>query len=410
LARALPSAGGELNKRIALILVVLAVTQVVSWGTIGLPPVIGRQIAADLHMDIVAVFAGTSVLYVAMGLCAPWLGRFFIRFGARRVMIAGTLVAMPGFALLALANGPVAYFAAWLILGAAGSATLSTASYIMLNEVAGRSARNAIGIMMLATGLSSSIFWPTTAFLSQLAGWRTACLVYAAAMGLVCLPLYVFGLPRRPRIEEVQMRPSGPERPETPVAASTLYLLIAAGSLNAFITLGFSAVLIELLKALGLAQAEAIAFGSVLGVLQISARGVDFLGKGKWDAITTGMVAGAVLPVAMLLLMTGARQFWAIALFIVLYGLSAGALAVARATMPLVFYDGAAYATAVSRIALPLNLISALSPPVLASVLTRVGVNALLGLAILCSCSAVAILLVLSRRRPRDPLAATRPM
>jgi len=84
-----------------------------------------------------------------------------------------------------------------------------------------------------------------------------------------------------------------------------------------------------------------------------------------------------------------------------LYGLSTGALAVARATMPLVFYDGAAYATAVSRIAMPINLISALSPPVLVSVLTRTGVNALLGLAILCSCSALAILIVLGRRRPR---------
>jgi predicted MFS family arabinose efflux permease len=389
-----------LNTRLAFILVVLAVTQVISWGTIGLPPVIGRQIAADLDMDIVAVFAGTSVLYMAMGLCAPWLGRFFIRFGARRVMIAGTLVAMPGFVLLAVASGPVAYFAAWLILGAAGSATLSTASYIMLNEVAGRNARNAIGIMMLATGLSSSIFWPTTAFLSQLSGWRTTCLVYAAAMVLVCLPLYVFGLPRRSQIERVPKQPSGPEKSEAPVAASTLYLLIAAGSLNAFITLGFSSVLIELLKALGLGQAEAIAFGSVLGVLQISARAVDFLGKGRWDAITTAMVAGAVLPFAMLLLMTGARQSWAIALFIMLYGLSAGALAVARATMPLVFYDGAAYATAVSRISLPLNLVSALSPPVLASVLTRLGVNALLALAIACSCAALAILMALSRRRP----------
>jgi len=391
-----------LNRKIVFILIVLAIAQVVGWGTIGLPPVIGRQIAADLHMDIVAIFAGTSVHYVAMGLCAPALGSAFVRFGARRVMIVGTLVAVPGFALLALASGPVEYFAAWVVLGAAGSATLSTASYIMLNEVVGSGARNAIGALMLVTGLSSSIFWPTTAFLSDLAGWRAACLVYAGAMLLVCLPLYVFGLPRQHWTEAVEKRPSGAaEQQPTPVANSTLLLLIAAGSLNAFITLGFSAVLIELLKALGLSQAEAIAFGSVLGVLQVGARGIDFLGGGKWDAITTGIVAGCVLPVAMLLLLTGPRAPSAIAVFILLYGLSSGALAVARATMPLVFYDRAAYATAVSRIMLPLNLISALSPPVLASVLTRVGANALLGLAIVCSCGALAILMVLRRRRPR---------
>ena len=147
----IPSAGDavSLNRKIVFILIVLAIAQVVGWGTIGLPPVIGRQIAADLHMDIVAIFAGTSVHYVAMGLCAPALGSAFVRFGARRVMIVGTLVAVPGFALLAFSSGPVVYFAAWVVLGAAGSATLSTASYIMLNEVVGSSARNAIGALML---------------------------------------------------------------------------------------------------------------------------------------------------------------------------------------------------------------------------------------------------------------------
>ena len=81
----LPSAGDEvgLSRKILLILVVLAVAQIVGWGTIGLPPVIGRQIATDLHMDIVAVFAGTSVHYMAMGLCAPWLGKPFIEGSVR---------------------------------------------------------------------------------------------------------------------------------------------------------------------------------------------------------------------------------------------------------------------------------------------------------------------------------------
>ena len=117
-------------------------------------------------MSLPAVFAGTSVLYVSMGLCAPWLARSFARHGARKVMISGTVLTVPGFILLSLAREPMLYFAAWIVLGIAGSATLSTGAYIMLNEVAGRQARNAIGALMLVTGLSSSIFWPTTSFLS----------------------------------------------------------------------------------------------------------------------------------------------------------------------------------------------------------------------------------------------------
>ena len=76
---------------------------------------------------------------------------------------------MPGYIVLFFAREPILYFAGWVILGMGGSATLSTGAYIMLNEVAGRSAKNAIGGLMLVTGLSSSIFWPTTSFLSGLA-------------------------------------------------------------------------------------------------------------------------------------------------------------------------------------------------------------------------------------------------
>jgi hypothetical protein len=68
------------------------------------------------------------------------------------------------------------YFVAWIVLGVAGSATLSIGTYIMLNEAAGRRAKSAIGVLMLV-GLSSSIFWPTTSFLSSLAGWRGTCLI-----------------------------------------------------------------------------------------------------------------------------------------------------------------------------------------------------------------------------------------
>jgi hypothetical protein len=45
---------------------------------------------------------------------------------------------------------------------------------------------------------------------------------------------------------------------------------------------------------------------------------------------------------------------------------------------------------------------SALAPAVLAGVLTRFGADVLLGLALLCSCAALAVLAILSQRRPRS--------
>jgi MFS family permease len=390
----------ESSRNIIRVLIVLAIAQVIGWGTVGLLAVIGGQVAVDLHMNISAVFAGGSILYVVMGLWAPILAKAFTRFGARSVMIAGSIVGAPGFALLPLSHGPILYFAAWVILGTAGGATLATAAYIMLNEIAGRDAKRTIGALMLVTGLSSSIFWPTTSFLSDVAGWRGACLVYAGMMLLVCLPLYAFGLPR-PTGPTGEVSSAALSASEPPIVQKgTFYLIVSAVALNAFVTFGFSAVLIELLKAEGPSPTEAVTFGSMLGVIQVSARGLDFLGGGRWDGITTGLFAGAALPVAILLLMISGGSHWTIAVFLLLYGLGSGGFAVTRATIPLVYYDKAEFAKATSRMALPLNLISAASPPVLVGLLTHFGSNALLGLAMLCSCSALLILLWLSRRRP----------
>ena len=385
-------------------LIVLGLTQLIGWGTVGLVAIVARQMADDLRMSVTAIFAGTSILYLVMGLCSPFLATTFAKFGARRVMICGTAVAIPGFVALALAHGPVTYVIAWVILGMSGSARLTTPAFILLNEVVGRDAKGAIGALMIVTGLSNSLFWPIASFLSDAVDWRTICLIYAAAMALLSLPLLVFGLPRR----EQSSPDPGPAELEAPPAAKatgTFWLVVTAIALNAFVTFGISAILIELLKAEGLQPATAVVFGSALGVIQIGARGVDFLGGGRWDGIATGLFAGVALPLAMTVLVIGGGAYWSVVAFTLLYGLGSGALAVARATNPFVFFDKAAFAKKTWQISLPLNVISALAPPALAALLTEFGCNAVLGFAILCSCSALLIMFILGQRRPSLRLA-----
>ena len=193
--------------------------------------------ADDLKMDIPSVFAGGSVLYVVMGLWAPFLAKAFARFGARRVMIGGTIVAALGFLLLAWCKRPLLYFAGWVTLGTAGSAILSTAAYIMLNELAGQNAKGAIGALMLLTGLSSSIFWPIASLLAKAFGWQATCEIYAGMMMLVSLPLYVFGLPATTAPANRNLRDISDTTVSVPKYKSTFYLIAAAITLNAFVTI-----------------------------------------------------------------------------------------------------------------------------------------------------------------------------
>ncbi|MDU1809526.1 MAG: MFS transporter, partial [Bradyrhizobium sp.] len=248
------------DRNILTALAVLAITQVIGWGTLSLPAVLGRDMAVDLGLSLSAVFAGNSVLYVAIGLCSPLLARSFARHGGRRVMMVGTLVAAAGFTMLSAARGPISYYIAWLGLGVAGSATLSTAAYVVLNEVAGPGARRAIGALMLVTGLSSSIFWPVSAVMAAQLGWRGTCLVYAALLLLVSLPLLAALLPKRRNEQPTLASDAGSAMARPEPSQGTFYLLTAAIALNAFVTMGLSAVLIELLKVEGLTALEAIGF------------------------------------------------------------------------------------------------------------------------------------------------------
>ena len=394
----------EPETKILLPLVVLSIAQLIGWGAVGFPAVVGRDVAADLQIGMPAVFAGTTTFYVMMGACSPLLSRFFSTIGARVVMMAGTVVSAAGLMLVSLAHSPVTYFLGWLLIGAAGSASLTMPAHILLNEIAGRRAARAIATLMLVTGLSSTIFWPLTSFLAGHGGWRGACQVYALVMALICLPLYGFGLPRRRN--EAASSAAAP----APVAARaydrTFYLVVAAIVFNAFITYGFSSVLIELLKGEGLSASQALAFGSTLGIIQIAARGVNLIGKTEWDGVTIGAGASGMLCLSLLILLAVQGSPVAVGVFLVLYGTSSGALAVARSTIPLTFYDKAEFARALSRIALPLNWISAASPPLLIWLMTTYGNGAVLALCLFCSLCAIGMLLLLRGRRPADQAAA----
>src|SRR5262249_23261948 len=150
-------------------------------------------------------------------------------------------------------------------------------------------------------------------------------------------------------------------------------LLASAVTIHGFVSWGFSSIVIQLLRNMGTPDARAVQLGSLLGIMQVCARGLDFVGGKRWDGLTTGLIAASVLPISFLVLLIGAPAGYAIIGFLTLYGMANGLMTVANATMPLVFYDQADYARASSRIAFPRNVMAAAAPPILVSILTQSG-------------------------------------
>lgn len=66
-------------QRSLFVLFLLALTHITGWGVVSVLPVIATTVAAEFQTSLPTVFVGTSVMFVAMGLTAPWTGRAFRR-------------------------------------------------------------------------------------------------------------------------------------------------------------------------------------------------------------------------------------------------------------------------------------------------------------------------------------------
>lgn len=383
-------------QRHVLVLLLLALTQIVGWGVVGVLPVIAAPVASDLGATLPSIFLGTSVMYVAMGLAAPLAGRAFRRFGTRRAMAAGAGLIGLGLALLALSPGLWAFWAAWTLVGVAGAAFLTTGAYAYVVEYAQDRARGLIGTLMLVTGLAGSVFLPVTAFLDHLMGWRATLGVYAICMLALVGPLLWFGLPSTEAAAAAAPRGAGQRK--GPVFA----LLVAAIALNSFVTFGIQAVGVPLLQAMDMDLPRAVAVASLLGVFKVGGRVLDLLGGRRWDGLSTGIASGAMIPLGLAVIGMGGAGLLPVIGFLLLFGVGSGAFAVARATMPLVFFDKAGYAAAMATIALPMNLINALAPPLLAASMDAAGAPATFAMLGGLSVLALAVLLLLGRMRPRQ--------
>lgn len=383
-------------QRHVLVLLLLALTQIVGWGVVGVQPVIAAPVASDLGATLPSVFLGTSVMYVAMGLAAPLAGRAFRRFGTRRAMAAGAALIGLGLALLALSPGLMAFWAAWALIGVAGAAFLTTGAYAYVVEYAQDRARGLIGTLMLVTGLAGSVFLPVTAFLDHLMGWRATLGVYAICMLALVGPLLWFGLPSTEAAAAAAPRGAGQRK--GPVFA----LLVAAIALNSFVTFGIQAVGVPLLQAMDMDLPRAVAVASLLGVFKVGGRVLDLLGGRRWDGLSTGIASGAMIPLGLAVIGIGGAGLLPVIGFLLLFGVGSGAFAVARATMPLVFFDKAGYAAAMATIALPMNLINALAPPLLAASMDAAGAPATFAMLGGLSVLALVVLLLLGRMRPRQ--------
>lgn len=398
------------------LIAVLAVSQLVGWGTtFDMPSVLGRAMERDLGMPFETIFGGLTAMMIVMALASPRAGRLLIRFGAARVMTAGSVLMASGLTVLSLSQGPVSYFAAWLVIGLGGTCALSVAANTAVVERQGAAAKRTIGTLMIFTGLSSALFWPILSLAENAIGWRITLQVAAAAHLILLVPLHRFGLPARGDAASLNAAVPATTKPLPILNARdrlrAFVLIASASSLNSLTSFGVSASLIELLKLAGAAPELALTLASLRGVIGISARLADLVAGERTSPVASGLAASAAMFGAFLMLAAfPASSFVVPLLFVLLYGAGSGVAAVARALLPLSFFTREDFATMSSNVALPQNIASALSPVIFATMMENFGLKGVIALALtltfLTSSSMIGLMLLKARTDMPAPTAS----
>lgn len=387
-------------------MVVLCITQILSWGILIYPPVLTMpQIAAAHGWSLALGMAGFSLALVTSGLLSPTVGGLIDRLGGNRVMALGALAGALGLGLLPFADGMPGYFACWLLIGVAMASTLYDPAFATLTRIFGGTARKQITFVTFAGGFASTVGWPATHLLLEYLGWRGTYWVFAGVMAFVVAPLHGFALPRTvapllpaPLSESAHAIPVAPLKPQ----GRPFLLLAAAFAVYAFILSGVTSNLLAMLERGGIAPATVVAIGALFGPAQVAARLIDFVFAGRTHPLWISRSAAALVMIALAALAVSGMSVIVAALFAIAFGAANGVMTIARGTLPLVMFGPSGYGRVIGRIARPALFVQAVAPFLVALAIGQFSDQAVLANGALAAAVVLACLLCLEVRKTRS--------
>jgi hypothetical protein len=381
----------------------LGLTQIIGWGTTYyMLGALSQDIAQSTGWSGTLIFGAFSGALLLSGLISRRGGRLIDRIGGQRVMMAGSLCATAGLALMGLFPHPATYVIGWLLLGLAMRFATYDAAFASLTQIVGQGARRAISYLTLFGGLASTVFWPVSHYLALGIGWADTLLVYAALNLFVCLPIHwmVLHAARGDRAAERVVDTSTPHL-SGHGRLQAIALFATALALNGLVFSSISAHAVPLFQGLGFRGDEAVFMAALIGPSQVASRMGEILMGRHLTPMQLGLIAFGLLPVAVGLFALMGFSWPAAILFAVLYGASNGLVTIAKGAVPLMLFGTRGYGEVLGVISAPNLILNAAAPLLFALLLGVVSPQVSLLIAGAAALASTLFMLWLARLHPQ---------
>lgn len=252
---------------------VLAVTQTVGYGAlIQSFTVLLVPIARDLDASRTAVAAAMTISILVGAAAAVPVGRLLDRYGGRALMAGGSAVGVLAVVLWSQARTLPELYVAFALVGVAlAMSTYEAAFAVLVVATDARRRDSSILVLTLVTGLLTSFYYPLTAWLDGLLGWRTALLVLAGSVAVLALPAHLWVVPGRAAHARRIGRREG-VRVADALRRADFWLLLVAFATSAGVASAFLMLMVTYLRDVGFDPTLAASMPVTVGVMQITSR------------------------------------------------------------------------------------------------------------------------------------------
>ncbi len=377
----------------------LGLTQIIGYGSLYYSfSILAPAMARDLNWSSELIFGALSAALLIGGLAAPTMGKWIDRFGAGRVMTAGSAIAAAALAACALSSGKIVFVAALIAIETASNLVQYGAAFALLVQINPKVAQRSITYLTLIAGFASTIFWPITTALHAHMSWQSVYLCFAALNLVVCLPIHAwlaFGIRKSKdgsRGPAKHVEPSLPPSIRTPA----FVLMVTGFALESFVNAALLVHMVPVLSGLGLG-AMAVMVGTLFGPSQVLSRFTNMVFGGGLSQLTLALISAVLLPAALVILIATAPSVPGALVFAVVFGLGSGLSSIVQGTLPLALFGSEGYGKRQGQVLAIRLVISSTAPFVLAFMMENIGVPWSLTIAAIVGATAVLGFIAIGR-------------